>query len=94
MARLPEQTNQQAQAPQRLRKNMQAELDASKQAIQELTAEDLELVSGGNGFTHFFKSAGNDIKNTAIDVYDKAQPGIKGASRIAPTVLRDVPIIE
>jgi hypothetical protein len=51
----PENENQQSVTPEEVRQSLLAELDASKQAIEELSDEQLEEVDGGVGslYQHF-----------------------------------------
>lgn len=61
MSNQPENEMQQTQTPEEMRQILLAQVEASKQAIDELSDEDLEHVAGG--FTiHFLKSVFHDVK--------------------------------
>ncbi len=65
MSNQPEQANQQSLTSEELRQHLLTQIEASKQAIEELNDEELEGVAGG-GFLHFMKGVGRTVENVAV----------------------------
>src|SRR5579884_971027 len=76
-----DQTEQSAMTPQELRQHMLEELEASKQAIEELSDEELEAVAGG-GFSTIITRGYAVTRQVASGLFhDKTlQAGVAGAS--------------
>lgn len=65
MSNQPEQANQQSQTSEEVRQHLLTQIEASKQAIDELSDEELEGVAGG-GFLHFMKEVGQTAEKVAV----------------------------
>ena len=80
MSNQPENEIQQTLTPEEMRQFLLAQVESSRQEIEELNEEELEAVAGG-GFSSFIRHVGQDVKKVggvAANYYEGIANGITG----------------